>query len=295
MAMPNVTNNQDLLEQLHYEATRVLIPTIVYVAVLLILGAMGNSCVIFYYRFKAKYTPHSYFILVLAVFDFCLCALCMPMEILELRPVYRVFLFGVLASSPILFFHNIIRVNVTSLQHYEVEQAQKGFRKTKIDSLCFVSKGSIGDLNRISLEYVKDGQNTISLRRMNSKSTSHSSERNSNTSRRAGNDKTRTALEVDFQEPTSHVAKSSNDDESNKISYIHNTKNCERTDNEIDVIRESGTLHMKGESQRNLETKDKSGFQTPSRTFDLQSRKFTLSMLLLRSLSLPDNMARYGG
>ncbi|KAL3888016.1 hypothetical protein ACJMK2_000400 [Sinanodonta woodiana] len=172
----SLINRTIILEQLNDESALVLLPTMIYLAVLLILGVIGNSCVIFYYRFKAKYTPHTHFIRVLAVFDLSLSTICMPLEIHGIRfffmaddiilcKVHHFFnyvfsfsslfvllsiaieryrgicqpfkpkitrtkariacvlclFFGVLLSSPMVIFHDIVRVNVTSSSQCIVE------------------------------------------------------------------------------------------------------------------------------------------------------------------------------
>ncbi|KAK3611532.1 hypothetical protein CHS0354_016468 [Potamilus streckersoni] len=105
-------------------------------------------------------------------------------------------------------------------------QAQKRFRQRTIDSPSCVSNGCIGDLNkRIPKEYVQDGSyttNPVSV------------------------------LELGFEEPRSHVRKSSY--ESNKTSYTQRIHNCGKTDNTTDACVQTYT-QMDANESVSLQTK----------------------------------------
>ena len=73
------------LQELNDDKAVLLIPAIVYTAVLMIVGFIGNILVIIYYGCKAKRTSTSLFISMLAIFDLTACVIAMPGEILDIR------------------------------------------------------------------------------------------------------------------------------------------------------------------------------------------------------------------
>ncbi|XP_055998529.1 neuropeptide S receptor-like isoform X2 [Ostrea edulis] len=62
-----------------------LLPVVVYVAILMVLGIIGNVVVCYIYIFRWKRTTVKYFIGSLAAYDFVTSIVCMPIEIVMLR------------------------------------------------------------------------------------------------------------------------------------------------------------------------------------------------------------------
>lgn len=86
--MVNLTKNDDLLEELNDEKALLLIPAIIYVAILMFVGVIGNILVCVFYGCKTKHTTNTFFIIVLAIFDLISCVITMPIEIVDLRFFY---------------------------------------------------------------------------------------------------------------------------------------------------------------------------------------------------------------
>lgn len=83
--MSVITNFSTTLQELNDKKAVLLIPTIVYVAILMCLGLIGNIMVFAYYWRTARRSSTSLFIFVLAIFDFMACTISMPGEILDIR------------------------------------------------------------------------------------------------------------------------------------------------------------------------------------------------------------------
>ena len=86
--MASVTEDEELLTALNDEKVQLMIPVIVYVSVLMVLGTFGNILVLVYYGCKSRSSTNSFFIVALAVFDLAVCAVTMPIEIMDLRFYY---------------------------------------------------------------------------------------------------------------------------------------------------------------------------------------------------------------
>ena len=77
-----------LVQQMNHEKVTVLLPAIVYIAILMVSGLVGNLMVCFYYSFKTKPVPTSIFIVTLAVYDLIFCSVSMPTEIADIARFY---------------------------------------------------------------------------------------------------------------------------------------------------------------------------------------------------------------
>lgn len=86
--MTSVTTDEELLTALNDEKVKLMIPVIVYVSILMLLGTFGNILVLVYYGCKSRSSTNSFFIVALAVFDLSVCAVTMPIEIMDLRFYY---------------------------------------------------------------------------------------------------------------------------------------------------------------------------------------------------------------
>lgn len=76
------------LDQINQEVVETIIPVIVYVAILMAIGMVGNPLVIVFYGIKLKATASYMFIVSLAVFDLIVCCLSMPIEIVDMVQFY---------------------------------------------------------------------------------------------------------------------------------------------------------------------------------------------------------------
>ncbi|XP_062568483.1 D(2)-like dopamine receptor isoform X2 [Saccostrea cucullata] len=76
------------VRRLNDQAVQTVIPAIIFVAVLMVIGFIGNPAIIYFYGYKLRPTPSYMFIVALAVFDFIACVVSMPMEIVDLVRFY---------------------------------------------------------------------------------------------------------------------------------------------------------------------------------------------------------------
>ncbi|XP_060591196.1 uncharacterized protein LOC132746134 [Ruditapes philippinarum] len=84
--MDNATKSQtQLLSDLNDEEAKLFIPVILYVGILMLIGTIGNSMVVYFYGCKSKSSTSVSFIFALAIFDLVTCVIGMPMEIADLR------------------------------------------------------------------------------------------------------------------------------------------------------------------------------------------------------------------
>lgn len=99
----NGTVPSDVLQDINDEKARVLIPAMVYCALLMLFGTVGNVLVVFFYGFKSKTTSATCFIMALAVFDLIACLLGIPIEIADMQLFY---LFKSVPACRMLVFVN---------------------------------------------------------------------------------------------------------------------------------------------------------------------------------------------
>lgn len=76
-------NSTWTLDQLSKVKASQLIPAIVYLCLLLIVGILGNACVLIIFYFRFSESTHRTFILALAFYDFLACSLGTPWTIAE--------------------------------------------------------------------------------------------------------------------------------------------------------------------------------------------------------------------
>lgn len=82
-----VDNSTDLLFK--REILPVVIPVVVFIALLTFLGIIGNAIVIYVFSFSFKRSTVHFFITLLASFDIVCCIFGLPMEIVEFYYVFR--------------------------------------------------------------------------------------------------------------------------------------------------------------------------------------------------------------
>ena len=100
--MENITSNETLsmrndilLENFNEKMLQILLPAIIYAAILMFVGIPGNGVVLYVYFFKWRRSTSRMFILYLAVFDLICCMTILPMEIVTMR-------YSVMMDKPIL-------------------------------------------------------------------------------------------------------------------------------------------------------------------------------------------------
>ncbi|XP_048780206.2 5-hydroxytryptamine receptor 2B-like [Ostrea edulis] len=76
---------QEDITELNQSMASILLPVVVYVAILMVLGIIGNFVVCYIYIFRWKKKTIKYFIGSLATYDFVTSIVCMPIEIAMLR------------------------------------------------------------------------------------------------------------------------------------------------------------------------------------------------------------------
>ncbi|XP_059144895.1 D(3) dopamine receptor-like [Physella acuta] len=90
-ALPPYNTTDELhaiLYELSQERALYNIPAMIFVCLLMFLGVVGNSLVVYVYSSRFKKTSSNYFILTMAVFDLIACAIGMPTEIYDLNNPY---------------------------------------------------------------------------------------------------------------------------------------------------------------------------------------------------------------
>ena len=86
----NITaaEKDNLVSRLTDDEFRRMIPILLYMVILMVFGFVGNSMVLFYYRFKSRVTTFSIFVSMLAAYDLLVCVLTMPIEITRIVLYY---------------------------------------------------------------------------------------------------------------------------------------------------------------------------------------------------------------
>ena len=86
----NITaaEKDNLVSRLTDDEFRRMIPVLLYMVILMVFGFVGNSMVLFYYRFKSRVTAFSIFVSMLAAYDLLVCVLMMPIEITRIVLYY---------------------------------------------------------------------------------------------------------------------------------------------------------------------------------------------------------------
>lgn len=77
-----------LLRALNHERALYNIPAMIWVSLLMVVGVVGNSLVVYVYRRRFKKTSSNYFILSMAIFDLIACLVGMPTELYDLNNPY---------------------------------------------------------------------------------------------------------------------------------------------------------------------------------------------------------------
>lgn len=87
--MENTTiDKAGLLQELNNEKALLMTPVMVILGILMVIGIIGNAMVCFFYSCKSRQSSNTVFIVAVAVYDLILCALSIPIEIVDLRFFY---------------------------------------------------------------------------------------------------------------------------------------------------------------------------------------------------------------
>ncbi|KAK7503398.1 hypothetical protein BaRGS_00005319, partial [Batillaria attramentaria] len=73
-----------ILDHLNDQRAIYFLPAVIWVILLMVVGIIGNSLVIYVYRRRFKRTSSNYFILTMAIFDLVACLIGMPTEVYDL-------------------------------------------------------------------------------------------------------------------------------------------------------------------------------------------------------------------
>ncbi|KAL3873967.1 hypothetical protein ACJMK2_037041 [Sinanodonta woodiana] len=146
--MPNVTELNDderraQLEHINREKAIIALPIIIYLCLVLLVGIIGNSLVVYVYHYRLRRSPSRYFIIYLAVQDLLSCSLGCPIEIVDLAEPYvftatwacKIMRF---VTSVTIMSSCFILICVSFDRFYKICNPLKGFpiRKVKLVFLC---------------------------------------------------------------------------------------------------------------------------------------------------------------
>ncbi|XP_060079403.1 prolactin-releasing peptide receptor-like [Ylistrum balloti] len=84
----NASYDWSLLSKLNEDKATLYMPVIISVAVLMVIGTIGNILVIYIYNWRLKRRSANLFIGTMAIFDLLSCVIAMPVEILDLSNPY---------------------------------------------------------------------------------------------------------------------------------------------------------------------------------------------------------------
>lgn len=85
------------LDKLSKSKAYFFLPVIIFLVLLMIIGALGNSLVLYIYCFRSKKRSSNYFIIAMAVFDLITSAVVMPIDIFDL--LYHYSFYSVIACK----------------------------------------------------------------------------------------------------------------------------------------------------------------------------------------------------
>ncbi|XP_012935220.1 tyramine receptor Ser-2-like isoform X2 [Aplysia californica] len=147
MDSPNTTEGlteEEHLEILNRQRVMYYIPAMIWVGVLMFIGVIGNSLVVYVYRRRFKKTSSNYFILTMAVFDLISCAIGMPFELYDLN---NPFTFYSTAGCKILrgcvtftiFGSAIILVEIAFDRYFKICRPLMVVSLSKIRMLCVLA------------------------------------------------------------------------------------------------------------------------------------------------------------
>ena len=83
-----LSHNGSLVHIMNDQMVRVLMPAVIYISLMMILSLVGNVFVCYYYTFKEKRSPNTFFIVVLSVYDLLTCLITMPTDIATMTLYY---------------------------------------------------------------------------------------------------------------------------------------------------------------------------------------------------------------
>ncbi|XP_033744557.1 prolactin-releasing peptide receptor-like [Pecten maximus] len=133
-----------LLNKLNDEKAMLYLPVIVVVAVLMVIGTIGNILVIYVYNWRLKRRSANLFIGTMAIFDLMSCVIAMPVEILDLSnpymfysgPICKIFRF---AESITVYGSAIILVLIAFDRYFKICKPLRILPLSRIKLMCGVA------------------------------------------------------------------------------------------------------------------------------------------------------------
>ena len=112
------------LRQVNYEQVKILIPSIIFSVMLMVMGVLGNSLVIYVYWKRFKSSTHRCFILTLAVCDVITSSIGMPFLIVDM--LYPYMFTNVLACRTFRFVNYLTScISICTLFLIAIERYRK--------------------------------------------------------------------------------------------------------------------------------------------------------------------------
>ncbi|XP_055958399.1 neuromedin-U receptor 1 isoform X2 [Patella vulgata] len=140
----NTSIETGLLQRLNDAKAVHFIPVMLWVTLLMVIGVLGNSLVVYVYRRRFKQTSSNYFILTMAIFDLVACVVGMPTEIYDLRYPYtfyssvgcKVFRF---TETFTIYGSAIVLVEIAFDRYFKICKPLMVISLFKIKMLCFMA------------------------------------------------------------------------------------------------------------------------------------------------------------
>ena len=138
-----IANADAIRWKLNQEKVLLLTPVIVYVAMAIVVGLIGNALVCYVYYFRLRRSPSRYFIMFLAVLDLLSCCVGSGSELTDL---FQPYVFTATWSCKLLRFglsFTIIAASFTLIcvafdRYYKVCKPLNGFPVRKVKFLCLI-------------------------------------------------------------------------------------------------------------------------------------------------------------
>jgi len=135
---------RELLDILNDEKAKLYIPIIVFIAVLMLVGTVGNMMVLYVYNWKLKRRSANVFISAMAVFDLLGCVVAMPANIYDLLYPYtfydvagcKVFRF---VESATVYGSAIILLEIAFDRYFKICKPLRVLDLSRVKLMCIVA------------------------------------------------------------------------------------------------------------------------------------------------------------
>ncbi|XP_069101340.1 prolactin-releasing peptide receptor-like [Argopecten irradians] len=140
----NESYEWSLLSNLNDEKAALYLPVIISVAVLMVIGTVGNILVIYVYNWRLKRRSANLFIGTMAIFDLMSCVIAMPVEILDLSnpymfysgPICKIFRFS---ESVTVYGSAIILVLIAFDRYFKICKPLRILPLSRIKLMCVIA------------------------------------------------------------------------------------------------------------------------------------------------------------